>query len=108
MRQQKNIPDDLVFCDCFSEPFVINGLYLDNEENIFTRMPLSYKDKTDREGVKILMHHTSGGRIKFATSSPYIAVMVELPDVRLMNHMPSTGHPGIDVYVTKRGKKRIK
>ncbi len=101
----KNIPDDIVFYDCFQEPFVINGLCLDNDENIFTRMPLSYKDKTQSEGVKILMHHTSGGRIKFATSSPYIAVTVELPAARSMNHMPATGHSGVDAYVADRGAK---
>lgn len=102
------IPDDIIFCDCFNDPFVINGLYLDDAENIFTRMPFSYKEKTDNEGVKVLLHHTSGGRIKFATSSPYIAVSVELASVELKSHMPATGHSGMDVYVAKKGSKNYK
>lgn len=102
---ENKIPEDIVFYDCFQEPIVINGLYLENDEKVFTRLPLSYKEKTDNEGVKRLLHHTSGGRLRFATSSPYLAVYVELPEIVFMGHMPSTGHSGVDVYVAKRGEK---
>ena len=98
-----DVPHDVEFFDCFDDPFVINGLYL-KEGKKFTRLPSYFKDLNVNDGVKELLSNTSGGRIKFATDSPYVAIIVELPESVNMPHMPSTGHSGVDMYIAKRGK----
>lgn len=108
-KTDNNMPQDIVFYDSFSEPFCINGLYLKDGKNVFTRLPLSYEKREDiSEGVRALMRDTTGGRIRFATSSPYIAVIVELGRIMNMYNMAPTGHSGIDVYTAKRGEKDFK
>ena len=103
------MPEDIVFYDSFSEPFCINGLYRAYEEKAFTRLPLSYEKRDDiSEGVRCLMRDTAGGRIRFATTSPYMAVVVELRHIMDMKNMAPTGHSGIDVYTAKRGSKDFK
>lgn len=102
------IPEDTEFYDCFSDPIKIHGLYLDNDENVFTRLPESFMERNDiNDGLKYLMHDTAGGRIRFATDSPYVAVVVELLHVVNMMHMPPTGHSGMDVYTCKMGESNF-
>ena len=102
------IPEDTEFYDCFSDPIKIHGLYLDNDENVFTRLPESFMERNDiNNGIKYLMHDTAGGRIRFATDSPYVAVVVELLHVMNMMHMPPTGHSGMDVYTCKIGESNF-
>lgn len=101
-----NLPEDVCFYDCFSAPFTIHGLYLDNEDNVFTRLPEAFMLREDiNEAIKYLMHDTAGGRIKFATDSPYVVVAAELLHVMNMMHMPATGHSGIDLYSCEVGNK---
>ena len=98
------LADDMVFHDCFEEPFEINGLYRPRENKNFLRLPEEYQESDIlSDGVKRLMRHTSGGRIRFSTNSPYLAVAVELSSVSRMMHMPSSGQSGVDLYTCQRG-----
>ena len=98
-----DLPEDVVFYDCLCEPIELKGLYYEN--GVFSRMPQDYEAKTDNEGVKFLMYNTSGGRIKFATNSPYVAIAVEISEFTVWPHMPHTAHSGVDLYSCERGKK---
>lgn len=103
-KVNNNLPEDIYFYDCFTEPIEINGLYLDNDENVFTRLPERFMERNDiNDALKYLMYDTAGGRIRFATDSPYVAVVVELLHVINMMHMPATGHSGMDIYTCKIG-----
>ena len=98
------LADDMVSHDCFEEPFEINGLYRPRENKNFLRLPEEYQESDIlSDGVKRLMRHTSGGRIRFSTNSPYLAVAVELSSVSRMMHMPSSGQSGVDLYTCQRG-----
>ncbi len=88
--------DDVVFYDVTKEPFTLYGLYL--EEGLpFRRMPVSAAESVSR-GVASLNFNTSGGRVRFRTDSPYIAIKAKMPNIRLMSHMPLTGSSGFDLY----------
>lgn len=58
--------------DCFS----LYGLKFCEEEDIFVRMPREISKKVS-DGVHHLARMNTGGRIRFATDSPYIAVRCE-------------------------------
>ncbi len=80
-------------------PFTIYGLYNPLTEDIFKRMP-SDVAKSVSEGVYSLHTHTSGGRVRFSTDSPYIAIRAIMPkDTVPMPHMPATGQSGFDLYI---------
>lgn len=54
-------------------------------------------------GVASLGPHTAGGRVRFRTDSPYVAISVKLPYVTKFPHMPLTGTSGFDMYTYSGG-----
>ena len=98
---------DAVYYDCMSDPFVINGLFEPRTSGKFIRLPEKFlTDDTLNDGVKYLMYNTAGGRIRFATDSPYVAVRVSLTDPGIFSHMPATCIAGCDVYAAPAGSGR--
>ncbi|MBQ3141389.1 MAG: SGNH/GDSL hydrolase family protein [Clostridia bacterium] len=91
--------DGLTFFDAEQAPFRIHGLL--REGDCFRRLPQALADATN-EGVAWLNAHTAGGRVRFATDSPYIAIHAELGDLGKMTHMPFTGSIGFDLYTGTR------
>lgn len=96
------IPSDVTYYDVFSLPFHVDGLYDPCGIRKFCRLPLDFIGCCN-EGVQQLAWHTAGGRIRFATDSPWVAVAVQLRGVVHMAHMPNTGHSSVDVYAGPRG-----
>lgn len=104
-RSQEICVSDLRFYNCLEQPFEINGLYQPRQLQKYTRMPDAYRENPAlNEGMRQLMSNTSGGRIRFATNSPYLAVLVELEALSNIPHMAATGHSGVDVYICQQGK----
>lgn len=95
-------PDDVEYLDIFQPPFVIDGLYQPCQTGKFCRLPQELLPLSN-EGVQNLAWHTSGGRLRFATDSPYLAIAVQLNGVVHMMHMPRTGNSGFDLYTGPRG-----
>ena len=96
--------DDIVWHNAMEDPFSIHGLYEPRKTGRYTRLPLEFEhDERVNAGVRTLMFHTAGGRIRFKTDSPYVALAVELPNVGLMAHMPLTGSSGADLYFAREG-----
>ena len=93
---------DIVWYDVQSEPFEIYGLVADAEKP-FSRMPRSVASLAS-ENVGILCERPAGGRIRFSTDSPYIAIKAVMPYVEPMAHMTLTGSAGFDLYVDENGK----
>ena len=90
--------ENLCLHDVRKAPFRIYGLYEPTTEPEFKRMPDAVA-ATVSAGVKNLARHTSGGRVRFSTDSPYIVIKAEMPTVGHMSHMPLTGSAGFDLYV---------
>ena len=79
------------------EPIQLRGLAV-HKGNDFNRLPLELLPACS-DGVKSLSWHTAGGRVRFQTDSPRIALRCESRFGGFMSHMPITGSAGIDAYV---------
>lgn len=54
--------------------------------------------KSVNECVDEMHDRTAGGRVRFITNSPYIAIHAEMVSVLKMNHFAITGSVGMDLY----------
>ena len=102
LKVETNIErEGLVFKDANSAPFGLYGIYYDNDR--YRRLPEEVAKKIS-PGVHWLSTNTAGGRLRFITDSPYIAIKVALPHNTLFSHMPLTGIAGFDMYVYENGE----
>ena len=88
--------DDIHFYNALSEPFSLHGVFYDDGK--YRRMPEAVA-KTVSVGVHCLHANTAGGRIRFRTNSPYIAISAKMPLVERMSHFSMCGTAGFDLYV---------
>ena len=84
-------------------PIRIHGLYRPQSDGAFCRLPREVAAATN-PGVQALCEHTAGGRARFITDSPYVAIHAEVASVGRMPHMAFTGIFGFDLYVRKNGR----
>ncbi len=89
------IEDTLTFTDCKESPFQVYGL-LSTEEG-FVRMPADIASKVNAN-VSVLFRNTAGGRLRFQTSSPKIAIRARMANIARMPHFSLTGTAGFDLY----------
>ena len=89
---------DLVFCDVRRPPFSVYGLWKNAEESCFCRMPDEMAGAVS-PAIRTLARHTAGGRVRFSTDSPYVAIKAVMPYVKQMDHIPLTGSSGFDLYL---------
>ena len=89
--------EDLEWIDVRDSRFSIHGLYHPRKEGPFCRMhPLAAAKVS--QGVSLLNRHTAGGRIRFATDSPYIAIRVLMHVEPPKPHMTLCCQAGFDLY----------
>lgn len=98
--------DDIVFYNVLSSPFKIHGLIVPKNENEILRRMDSDVAKKVSEGVDRLHTCTAGGRVRFITDSPYIAIRAAMSNIHKIPHMPLTGTAGFDMYF-REGDKEI-
>ena len=92
----KNVArEGMVFYNPLEAPFSLHGII--RGENCFYRMPPDIA-KTVSPSVDWLNYNTAGGRIRFATSSPYVAIFVKYKSVSKMPHFAFCGSIGFDLY----------
>ncbi len=87
---------DIKFYDVKEQPFKIYGLLYENGK--FRRIPEAVA-KSVSDGVYMLHSNTAGGRIRFRTNSPYVAIYAKMPSVGKMPHFALCGSAGFDLYV---------
>ena len=76
----------------------IEGRMFDNVDNYYDRLPSNVTAKVNG-GVRTMRHHTAGMQFRFTTDSKKLHFKWVPYNSRLsMDHMPSTGVSGIDVY----------
>lgn len=99
--------EDVQFWDCLSAPFKIYGLYEPYKSERFMRLPAYFAECPEvNEGVRNLMFHTAGGRVRFVTDSPYVAIVAEVEYVEQFPHMPATCRYGFDMYVADASSRK--
>lgn len=90
--------ENTVWYDVRKAPFRLYGL--DRPED--ASLPFHRIDpaaEATSEGVKVLNYHTAGGRVRFATDSPYILLQcITKEPMVCMPHMPFSGSQGFDLY----------
>ena len=94
---------DVRYTDIREEPFAIHGLYAPQTEPNLKRLPDSV-GRAINETAARLYTNPSGGRVRFATDSRYIAVRVRVPYVARRTIMPLLTTAGIDVYAREDGR----
>lgn len=96
------LPDHVELYNVMDAPFELEGLYKPKETGKYLRLPEEFLPECT-PGIQELAWHTTGGRVRFATDSPFLVVAVELRKVVHMLQMPRTGNSGVDVYFGPRG-----
>ncbi len=89
--------EDIVWHDVKEEAFDIYGLYDPKNTYPFYRLPPEVAAQAN-SGVHALAYNVAGGRIRFRTDSPYIAVRIVYDSIAQFGHMPRSGTSGIDIY----------
>lgn len=86
---------DIRFYNVLNDPFHIYGVFYENGK--FRRMPEKVAE-TVSDGVLRLHTNTAGGRVRFKTDSPYVAIHAKMSDIWRMSHFALTGSTGFDLY----------
>jgi len=85
------------FISAHDERFSLHGVYFDKADGLYKRVPAEIAINTN-EYVVALGKMTAGGRIRFITDSPYIAIKASIPYFSIMSHMTITASHGFSVY----------
>lgn len=88
---------DIEWIDAKDERFALYGVYFDESLDAFVRLPEEVARATS-EGVAVLFRHNSGGRVRFITDSPYVAVKAVVQKPSVMRNMTLIGSTGFGVY----------
>ena len=95
--------DNLCYYDAEDAPFRIYGVKKENGR--FRRMPEAVAAKVST-GVYNLHTLTAGGRVRFVTNSPFVAVHAVIKDISNSRCMPITGSAGLDMYAKEDGVEK--
>ena len=90
---------NIQFYNSLCAPFKVYGVFYEN--GMFRRIPEDVA-KSVSEGVTHLHANTAGGRVKFKTDSPYIAIHAKFGSVGKMPHFALTGSAGFDLYIKEK------
>lgn len=103
LKVEKSVErEDVVWRSAKEGMFDLYGLLYTKEEPGFYRIPAQVAKETS-EGVYLLNTNTAGGRIRFKTDSPYIAIRAEMSEICHFPHMPLSGTSGFDLYGVENG-----
>lgn len=93
--ESKIAQPDLHFYDPQKVPFQICGVFY--ADGKFRRLPESVAEATS-PGVLRLHSNTAGGRIRFQTDSPFVAIHAKLNGISRMSLFSLSGTAGFDLY----------
>ena len=88
---------DVEWISAHDSRFSLYGVFYDEVAGLYARVPSGIA-KAVSPGVENLAYRCAGGRIRFVTDSPYIAIEASLPAFMPMPHMAITGSHGFSVY----------
>ncbi len=90
--------EDIRFYDVRQEPFCIHGLMY--EDGKFCRLPKAVSQSVN-DGVTLLGTTPAGGRVRFKTDSPYVAIHAVMPTVggSGSSHFTFASAAGFDLHI---------
>ena len=83
------------FFDPHTPPFSIHGVKYENER--YRRMPHAVASSVN-DSIEYLHSNTAGGRVRFKTDSPYVAISAKLDNLCKMASFAMTGSASFDIY----------
>lgn len=89
---------EVIWRDVRQAPFSLHGFYEPLTEPIFRRVPADVAAETS-DGVSKLCQESAGGRVRFSTDSPYIAIRARFRAVGRSSHLTLVSTSGFDLYV---------
>lgn len=95
--------EGMVFYDVRKPPFAVYGFYDYSEQPWFVRLP--EETANVNEHVARLSRETSGGRVRFSTDSPRIAIRAEMADIDYCPRLPLISTGGFDLYCGAEGER---
>lgn len=96
---------DILWLDVHDAPFSLHGFPEPQPVGEpFRRLPADVAEATS-EGVAALALNTAGGRVRFCTNSPFVAIHAEMENISRMDHMAFTGIHGFDLYQRRDGEE---
>ena len=99
MIVNKTIGDvEVIWRDAREEPFELHGFSEPDERYNFRRVPDEVASATS-PGVAALSRESAGGRVRFSTNSPYIAIRVKFRVVGRSPHLTLISSSGFDIYI---------
>lgn len=91
--------NDIVFYSVTEAPISLHGLFHNGTQ--FMRMPQEAADVIS-ENAHNLCRVTAGGRVRFRTDSPFVAIRVKMPYVARVSQATLVGAAGFDMYDGER------
>ncbi|MBE6610711.1 MAG: hypothetical protein E7634_08590 [Ruminococcaceae bacterium] len=99
MIVQSTIGDiEVVWRDVREAPFSLHGFHDPQNTPYFRRVPEDIAAATS-EGVDKLSRESAGGRVRFSTNSPYIAIRAKYLAVGRSPHLTLISSSGFDLYM---------
>ena len=90
--------ENVVWKNALETPFSLHGIYYDEQEKCYRRMPRS-SAKQVSVGVEVLSANTAGGRLRFKTDSPYIAIRAEIYACKPTANLGLTAMTAFSFYI---------
>lgn len=88
----------VVWYDVRKAPFSLYGLFNPESEEIFRRLPKEVAESVS-EGAAALAENPAGGKVRFSTNSPYIAIRAKYRSVARFSLKNLVASAGFDLYV---------
>ncbi|MDR0409224.1 MAG: SGNH/GDSL hydrolase family protein [Spirochaetaceae bacterium] len=95
MSGEKN---QLKYIDAFTPPFSLGGLFYDEDENAYLRIPTAVANKIS-PNVARFSRLTSGGRVRFKTDAQQISIRARCEKPVLRAHISILGTCGFSLYL---------
>ena len=89
--------EDVEWISALDERFVLSGVYYSEDDGCFMRLPREVAASAS-DGVKALSSHSTGGRLRFQTDSPYIAIRAVVTKKMPAQHMTLVNQNGFSIY----------
>lgn len=89
---------DVCWYDVRQAPFSLHGFHEPYTTPYFGRVPADVAEATS-DGVDKLSRESAGGRVRFSTDSPYIAIRAKYRAVGRSSHLTLISTTGFDLYI---------
>jgi len=90
--------EEVVWYDIKKAPFSLHGFYNPDTEPFYRRLPADVAANTSA-AVDKLSRESAGGRVRFSTNSPYVAIRAKFLVVGRASHLTLISSSGFDMYI---------